>query len=222
MSTLVVSVFIFQSCSGNLKNKTNSLQAESTVDTTYAPVGVVPEWAKEHMTEEEEDMWTVISSKYKVDYSFLLNPKWQSAKDRINKNLYQLCNNIKNGAVEDTGGSLSVDLSNNISHSLNKNERLDYAGNSRLIENNKNISRRFSVRGNSIYFTAHVSCYKLEGNIIDTVVHSHYFEFPYGSRFAGSSGCHAANNESINVYCVGNLYIASEVYPVDINVIVYI
>lgn len=48
-----------------------------------APVGVVPEWAKERMTPEEYDAWKVVAKVYCVDYSFLKHERFPEERASI-------------------------------------------------------------------------------------------------------------------------------------------
>ena len=47
-----------------------------------APMGVVPEWAKERMTSEEYDAWKVIATVFCVDYSFMKDGRYEDANKR--------------------------------------------------------------------------------------------------------------------------------------------
>lgn len=48
-----------------------------------APMGVVPEWAKEQMTTEEYDTWKVVTKVYCVDYSFLKHERFPEERASI-------------------------------------------------------------------------------------------------------------------------------------------
>lgn len=216
----VLSVVLLQSCSEEMAPELQlNSEAIETLQTKsmdapapeFAPLGVVPDWAKAKMTDEEVEMWEIIAQKHMVDYSFVENPTWQFERERINANLRLLMTEVVEGRI-DKSNYLSVELDSNAARRM---ERLNNPEDFQTIE--KNIRRVFSYVRFSIVFTAHVSSYILHGQTIETIIRVSNFEFPIDSIFSGSKGCHATNSGYIQVYCIGTVYYRGSSTEVDIN-----
>lgn len=64
------------------------------IEPEYMPLNVIPDWAREKMTEEEYELWEVMSTKFKIDYSFLLDSQYEFKRENIKKSIYDIAQNL--------------------------------------------------------------------------------------------------------------------------------
>ena len=110
----VLSVILFQSCAEEMapelqlnRETIETLQTKSMDDAPapeFAPLGVVPDWAKAKMTDEEMEMWMEISQYYYVDYSFI--DQYQVNRSSINRNANIIRQEICEDKIKEKGTQL--------------------------------------------------------------------------------------------------------------------
>ncbi|MDD3038314.1 hypothetical protein [Bacteroides sp.] len=70
----------------------------------YTPLDSIPEWVKNKVTVEEYNLWKIMSSVFRIDYSFLKQDISSGKRLRLYDNLRQICNSIKSGEYSNSKG----------------------------------------------------------------------------------------------------------------------
>lgn len=107
MKTLIYSSFLILFLTGCLiasqvvgqtTASANHLQTQdSAVVEIPTPLNIVPEWVKEKLTSEEYEMFKLISTRFRVDYSFLRENLSEKRRAYLNERWEALCQEINNG-----------------------------------------------------------------------------------------------------------------------------
>lgn len=74
----------------------------------FMPLNVIPEWAEDKMTPEEYELWKVMSTKFKIDYSFLKRPSTEENRESLYESINTIVNNIKDGVISEYAGLFTV------------------------------------------------------------------------------------------------------------------
>ena len=221
VAALIASVSFF-SCSqeGNINEDLMvngvDIAALSSIDTAivaeeYMPVGVMPDWAKEKMGEEEYRLWEIVGNHYQVDYSFLNSAYYQNNKNYFLSRLTNVAVSIMNGENEYYGrnftiktplvyGTKSVELLsrpeiNNPGHNLNYT--------------------LFTADGASLILAV---VYVHIEESVEYILRSHEFYCtPAEASCSGASDCRITPTGEIHINYSGHMFYNGKTYKVDVN-----
>lgn len=79
----------------------------------YMPLDSIPEWVKEKVSQDEYELWEIMSTKYEIDYSILKEELSTSQKDSVYSIIRKLSSDIKDGKIQEYAGYFIIhNLSN--------------------------------------------------------------------------------------------------------------
>ena len=70
----------------------------------YTPLDSIPEWVKNKVTVEEYNLWKIMSSVFRIDYSFMKQDISSEKRLRLYDYLRQMCNSIESGGYSNSKG----------------------------------------------------------------------------------------------------------------------
>ena len=174
----------------------------------YMPLNVIPDWAKQKMTDEEYAKWQQLSAYLEIDYSFLNNPNYAERRDDINKRIDFICKEISEGNdLEKYSGTFAVIYSNttdvrNIESFSNKIETLQ-GSEGGPIGNDKTFRTTIFLSGDIqlIYSLIYIDI----KNVGFIKYSSNLYCLPGGAHFSGSWHDRIDANHYVHVSCVGHV-----------------
>ena len=227
---LILFVFIFNgvACSEQLDidseaildmNEANiaGLTRGETPKAEYMPLNVIPDWAKQKMTDEEYALWTIIGSMYEVDYSFLQKELDAQQKEILYNEVRNICREIMSGEIKKPAGYFTVynssdDICNNIEQ-LTRSE----------MPNQGTFAigpvTAFSVSDSEARVLVTAICVVKDSKIVSARDAKAYASGRGASSFNGSVAVSSISAYSVTVSCAGTLeyYTAASRYPFRAN-----
>lgn len=97
----------------------NKLESSSIVTTKK-----IPEWVSEYVTPEEYELWEVMSTRFSVNYDFLLEDISLKRKNEIYEIVKKCCERIKQGEENEDLNGIFVVAPENLSSFTNRIEQL--------------------------------------------------------------------------------------------------
>ena len=74
----------------------------------YMPLDSVPEWVKEKVSNEEYELWKTMSSRYRIDYTFVKENMSNKRRKQVYDCVRSICERIRNGEIREKGGLFMV------------------------------------------------------------------------------------------------------------------
>lgn len=203
----------------NLEIQEESISSlERTISTNemseFAPLGVIPEWAREKMSPEECELWGIMSRQFKVDYSFLNMPYYVSNREGVTTKIRNICEAINNGEIPESEYGISFSVICPKEYNANLFDGVERLSNNEgggigetknwtcSVFKNDNVSHEFYI----IYT-------RTKSEIIEHA--SSFTSKPSSASFHGAQSHRIDINGYVHINCIG--YIAHDGKEYDIN-----
>lgn len=194
-----------------------ALVCEEINQPEYMPLNVIPDWAKQKMTDEEYALWTIMSSVYEIDYSFLSQELDICQKEIIYKAVRSICHEIMLGGIMGPAGYFAVYRPSDDIGNVEQLTRSEMPSAGTFVVGPNTI---YSVSGSDARVLVTAICDIKDSKIIAARGATAYASGRTAISFTGAAVVSSFSSYSITINCAGTLkyrYIDSDYDMVDFN-----